>query len=71
MNSCMFTSVTSCLIGLYLGGGGTTVETLLSYGIRRIPVLSCRWSFGLCRGDKVISYDSGRTEMPILPSNSV
>jgi hypothetical protein len=47
MNSCMFTCVMSHLIGLQVGCSGTIIETL-SHGIRRIPVLSCRWAFGLC-----------------------
>jgi hypothetical protein len=42
--------VISLLIGLQVGCSGAVVETLLSYGIWRIPVLSCRWSFGLCWG---------------------
>jgi hypothetical protein len=50
MNSCMFTWVISHLIWLQVGCSGTVVGKLLSYGIWRIPVLSCRWSFGLCRG---------------------
>jgi hypothetical protein len=50
INSCMFTCLISHLIGLQVGCSGTVVETLLSYGIWRITVLSCRWSFGLCRG---------------------
>jgi hypothetical protein len=49
MNSCMFTCVTSHSIGLQVGCSGTVVETLLSCGMWRIPVFSCRWSFGLCR----------------------
>jgi hypothetical protein len=48
-NSCMFTCVISHLIGLQVGCSGAIVETVLSYDIWRIPVLSCRWSFGLCR----------------------
>jgi hypothetical protein len=46
----MFTCVISNLIDLQIGCSGSIVETLFSYGtgIRRIPVLSCRWSFGLC-----------------------
>jgi hypothetical protein len=49
MNSCMFTCVISHLIGLHVGCSGSVVETL-SYGIWRIPVLSCRRAFRLCRG---------------------
>jgi hypothetical protein len=45
----MSTCATSPLIGLQVGCSGTTVETL-SYDIWGIPVLSCRWSFGLCEG---------------------
>jgi hypothetical protein len=50
MNSFMFTCVVSHLIGLQAGCSGTIAETLLSFGIWRIPVLSCRRSFGLCHG---------------------
>jgi hypothetical protein len=50
MNSCMFTCLISHLIGLHVEYSGTVFETLSSYGIWRIHVLSCRWSFGLCRG---------------------
>jgi hypothetical protein len=50
MNCCMFTCVISHLIWLQVGCSGTVVETLLPYGIWRIPVLSCGWSFRLCRG---------------------
>jgi hypothetical protein len=46
MNSCMFTCLISHLVGLQVGCGGT-VETMLSCGVWRIPVLSCRRSFGL------------------------
>jgi hypothetical protein len=61
-SSCMFTCVIFHLIGLQVGYSGTVVETLLSYGIWRIPVLSCRWSFGLCRGCCV----SGTVAVPRL-----
>jgi hypothetical protein len=47
MNSCMFTWVISRVIGLKVGFSGTIVEMLLSYGVWRIPVLPCGWSFGL------------------------
>jgi hypothetical protein len=46
----MFTCVIPHLIGIEVGCSGTIVETLLSCGIWRIPVLSCILSFGLCRG---------------------
>jgi hypothetical protein len=49
MNSCMFTCVVSHLIGLQVECSATIVETL-SYGVWRNPLLSCRWSFGHCRG---------------------
>lgn len=45
INSYIFTIVTSHLIGL-LAGFSETVVTL-SYSIWRIPVLSCKFSFGL------------------------
>jgi hypothetical protein len=44
MNSCMLTCAVSHLIVLEVG---TIVQTMLSYGIWRIPLLSCRWSLGL------------------------
>jgi hypothetical protein len=50
MNSCMFTCVISHLIGLQVGCSGTVVERFVLCGMWRIPLLSCRWSFGLCRG---------------------
>jgi hypothetical protein len=49
MNSCIFTCVISHLFGIQVGCSGTIVETLLSCGIWRIPVLSCMRPFGVCR----------------------
>lgn len=53
-NSCMFTCIMSHSIGLQVGCSGTVVEPL-SYGVRRIPMLSCRWWFGLCRDGHICS----------------